>query len=313
LDRWTQDDYHGLAAVFAGLVRGQEVQFVGRGEVTHPRTGVAAIPKIPGNRFLNAAADPRQDFAAWVINSDNPYFAKAIIARVWESLMGRGLVTPVDDLRATNPASHPKLFNRLAENFVQNDFKLKPLIRQICASAAYQRSSRVEGDRVDDAELLRKFYAVANVKPLSAEVLSDAIRDVTNVPDEAAGSVRAIQVVDRSSLAEKLQFLGQCLPGETCSTDPAAQRGITSKLHLMNGDLLNVQIRDPRCRLQTMLQNGTSTDAIVDKFYRRALGRNPSRLEDTTWADRLSGADHKERCEDFLWALLNCQEFTTNQ
>ena len=155
LDRWTQDDYHGLAAVFAGLDRGQVVQFTGRGEITHPRTGEPAVARIPGKRFLHGSGDERKEFADWLTSADNPYFAKAMAGRVWEALMGQGLVSPVDDMRATNPPSHPELLDRLSHDFVQNGYKLRPLIRLICNSAAYNRRSRpVEAGRVDDRFLL---------------------------------------------------------------------------------------------------------------------------------------------------------------
>src|SRR6476619_6992185 len=102
LDRWTQDDYHGLAAVFARLDRGREVKVTNRGGVTNPRSGEPAMPRIPGVRYLDAGVDGRDAFADWLISSDNSYFAKAIVNRLWKAMFGRGLVEPADDLRDTN-------------------------------------------------------------------------------------------------------------------------------------------------------------------------------------------------------------------
>ncbi|WP_442510430.1 DUF1553 domain-containing protein [Novipirellula sp. SH528] len=312
LDRWTQDDYHGLAAVFVGIDRGQVVRFTGRGEITHPRTGEPAVAKIPGQPFIPGGVDPRQSFADWLTSSENPYFAKAMAGRVWETLMGRGLVSPVDDLRATNPPSHPELLDQLAHYFSENNYQLRPLIRLICNSAAYNRASRaMGGDNVDN-----RFYVHAITKPLSAEVLADAISDVTGVADEYDGVRRAINVVDRTVSASKLEFLGQCLPGEPCSSDVRIDRGIASQLHLMNGGLINEKIRDSDCRLRSLIEQGASTDEIVNTFYLVAFSRPPTNNELAGWVNRISStADPQERTarlEDFLWALLNCHEFSTN-
>lgn len=313
LDHWTQDDYHGLAAIFAGFERNQVVRFNGRGTVMHPRTGISAVPRIPGERFVTKNSDARREFSHWLTRDANPYFAKAMVGHVWQTLMGRGLVTPVDDLRETNPASHPKLVNRLSTFFTENDFKLRPLIRLICQSAAYQRSaSPPEIGPIDSPD---QFYSRAIIKPLSAEVLADAIGDVTGVADDYGGVRRAINVVDRASSSDRLQFLGQCLPSENCSASSGSGRGIASKLHLMNGELLNAKIINSDGRLQQMLGNHVATDDLVGEFFVRALCRPPSERELTDWVDRIDASEDQqkhERCEDFLWALLNCHEFTNS-
>ncbi|MGB7325890.1 MAG: DUF1549 domain-containing protein, partial [Rubripirellula sp.] len=277
LDQWTQDDYHGLAAIFAGFERNRRVQFTGRGTVVHPRTESDARPRIPGDRFLPPNTDNRHEFSRWLTDDDNPYFARAMVGRVWQSLLGRGLIDPVDDLRATNPASHPELLDQLSRFFAENDFKLRPLIRLICNSAAYQRSSAVPATGPTDDT--GQFYSHAIVKPLAAEVLADAISDVTGVrnhyPDYPRAA-RAINVVDRASTSDRLQFLGQCPPGENCSTSSNSDRGIASKLHLMNGDLLNAKIIDNDGRLQKMLIDNMATGVMVRELYVRALCRVPS-------------------------------------
>ena len=312
LDRWTQDDYHGLAAVFAGLERGRVVRFIEGGEVSHPRTGDAAVAKLPGGAYIAGDGDPREAFADWLTGSENAYFAKAMAGRVWESLMGRGLVSPVDDLRATNPSSHPKLLDRLADEFAAEDYRLRPLIRTICNSAAYQRGNHDdESNPPDDC-----FYSQAISKPLSAEVWADAISDVTGVADNYGGTTRAINVVDRTVSASQLEFLGQCLPGDACQGDQKGNRGIASQLHLMNGDLLNKKVYDPEGRLNRLLLSQTSTEQIATEFYLRAFSRSPTDRELANWVKQIDSTDGEQpraaRLEDFLWALLNCHEFTTN-
>ena len=125
LDRWTQDDYHGLAAVFAHLERGREVKVVARG--TSLTRGPASRPGrgSPASRFLDREEDGLAVLAEWLTQPGNPYFARATVNRLWKALMGRGLVEPVDDLRATNPATNPELLDALAADFVAHDFDLR--------------------------------------------------------------------------------------------------------------------------------------------------------------------------------------------
>ncbi|MEM7560152.1 MAG: DUF1549 domain-containing protein [Planctomycetota bacterium] len=138
LDRWTQDDYHGLAAIFAKMRLGDNVSVKPDGEVTHPRTLEPAIPRIPGGEFLNSGkVDKREQLVDWLTANDNPYFAKAIVNRLWKHMMGRGLIEPVDDLRATNPATHPELLEQLAADFVVHDYDLRHTLMLIASSQAF--------------------------------------------------------------------------------------------------------------------------------------------------------------------------------
>ncbi len=320
LDRWTQDDYHGLAAVFARIEHGRTIRVGTRGEVTHPGTGEAAVPRIPGETFLPADGDGRTALAEWLTSSDNPYFATAMVNRLWKALMGRGLVEPTDDLRATNPATHPPLLDRLAEDFIRHNYDLRHTLRLIANSAAYQRSSRTtDANRIDD-----RFYSHAIVKSLHAEVLADALADVTGVPERYGDlplGTRAVTLVDPRTPSESLDILGRCSREDSCEASGDEQGGLTTKLHLINGPLVNEKIMAPHGWLGQSL-NGrrsineirTNEDIIVD-FYLHALGRIPREQELAYWKKKVNAYDQrgrKERMEDFVWSLLNCAEFTTN-
>ena len=133
LDRWTQDDFHGFAAVFAKLDRGQVVKLTGRGDVTNLRTGEPAIPRIPGQRYLQSAGNHLEEVAASLTATDDRQFARAMVNRLWQAMMGRGLIEPIDDMRETNPASHPKLLTHLADDFAGNGYNLRRLLKQIAS------------------------------------------------------------------------------------------------------------------------------------------------------------------------------------
>ena len=312
LDRWTQDDYHGLAAVFAKLERGRVVKVGARGVVTNPRTGEPAVPRIPGTRFIDHP-DPMAAFAGWVAAKDNPYFAQAMVNRLWRAMFGRGLVEPVDDLRSTNPATHPRLLDRLAWDFTQNGYDLRRTLKLIALSRAYGRSAKaVPGNEADD-----RYYSRSYRRPLEPEVLADAIAAVTGVPEDYPGlpkGTRAITLYDPVTPAPSLDVLGRCSRVAGCEEN-AQGGGLPAKLHLLNGELLNAKIIAKEGRLAKLIAAGRSDREIVTEFYLRGFGRRPSEKELTGWLDRIvkAGPDTRLEClEDLLWSLLNSREFTTN-
>jgi hypothetical protein len=316
LDKWTQDDYHGLAAIFAKIEGGQVVKIKSSGEVIHPATREKAVPRIPGTRFLPAdVADGRVELVDWLTGPDNPYFAKAIVNRLWKAMMGRGLVEPVDDFRSTNPATHPELLTELADDFVAHDYDLRRTLRRIALSETYARSSNaLPQNKSDD-----RFYSHALKKPLAPEVLADAISDVLGVPDvygnESEGT-RAVSLFNPSTESEALDILGRCSREVSCETSTDATDGLQRKLHLFNGDLLNARISVSGSRLARLILAGKSPIAIVDEFYLAALSRYPTDDERQFWqqklVDKVTPNAQRALLEDFVWSLMTCNEFQTN-
>jgi hypothetical protein len=316
LDRWTQDDYHGLAAIFANIDGGRIVKSRAGGEVIHPRTLEAATPRIPGERFLEASANnPREQLADWLTDDANPYFAKAIVNRLWRHLMGRGLVEPVDDFRATNPATHPALLDQLADDFVKHEYRLRHTLRLITRSAAYARSANATDQNQHDD----RFYSHAARRPLEPEVLADAISDVLAVPDsygELPLGTRAVALVDPATPSLALDILGRCDRRASCERPTAAVGGLSQKLHLFNGTLLNARLAADESRLAQLLARGKTPLEIIDAFYVAALSRPPTPQEQQAWRNQLESTtradDQRAFLDDFLWAILTCNEFTTN-
>lgn len=318
LDRWTQDDYHGLAAILAQVDSGRIIRARTTGQVIHPVTLAAAEPGIPGERSPGKA--DREALAAWLTAPDNPYFARAQVNRVWARLMGRGLVDPVDDLRATNPATHPELLDELARTWQEEGYRLKPLIARICNSQAYQRSSHAE----HDSELARRYYAVATPRRLPPAVLADAIDDVTGVasayPQQPEGR-RAVAIYDGALSIEPLDLLGRCLTGEGCAAGPAPMTaGLRQQLHLLNGAWLNAKLQNPQGRLARRIAAGATVAELLDAFHLHALGYPPTpdqkqrwlaEIEDDEQASQVSVTE-QEHLQDWLWGLLTCREFSTN-
>ncbi len=314
LDQWTQDDYHGLAAIFAPVRRGATITVGTSGDVMHPRTGEPAVPKLPAGRFLSADEDALRVFAEWLTSRDNAWFDRAIANRVWKLLMGRGLVEPVDDLRASNAATHPRLLDELAHEFARNGRRLRPLIRTICRSEAFARSSIPVRADLHDAS----FYSHAVAVELEPEVLIDAVADVTGIrtkfPDSLRAGNRTIELVARDVKSETLDVLGRCSVDAECGTESNAAP-LPRALLLINGAFLNDQISATEGTLSELLKSGTGNSSLVTAYYRRALTREPTAEELTFWENQLAQAvDPKQRraiAEDFLWGLLTCREFVT--
>ncbi len=162
-EKWSQDDYYGMAAFFVrlgtkasrefGLFGGERVTYLRpTGEINNPRTGAVVKPHPLDGPVMEDPLDRRRKLADWVTSPENPLFARNIVNRFWGYLMGRGLVEPIDDLRVTNPASNPDLLDALAQDFVKAKFDLKHLLRTIMRSRAYQLgSSATPGNQADVA------------------------------------------------------------------------------------------------------------------------------------------------------------------
>ncbi|MFK7734739.1 MAG: DUF1553 domain-containing protein [Pirellulaceae bacterium] len=310
LDRWTQDDYHGLAAIFAKLEQGQIVREKPGGITIHPRTREPAIPKLPGVA-LEEEVD-RRNLSDWLTDEENPYFAKAIVNRLWKQMMGRGLVEPVDDFRSTNPATHPKLLNELARDFVNHGYRIRHTIKVIATSAAYSRSAVPTADNNDD----NQFYSHFICRPLPPEVLADAISDVLGAFEQYGDlplGTRAISLVSPNTPSDTLDVLGRCGREESCEDAAVTSGGLSHKLHLFNGALLNARILANESRLSKMLADDRLPMNMIEEFTEIALSRKLARDEKQFWISQLKKSDDKTALmSDYVWALLSSDEFTTN-
>jgi hypothetical protein len=313
LDQWTQDDYHGLAAVFAPLDRSRHVKLLDRGSVTNLRTGEPAVPRIPGLRNLTAEDDRLTAVVEWLTSDTDLLLARATTNRLWRFLFGRGLCEPVDDLRETNPATHPELLQQLTREFASRGYRLRPILKMMVLSSTYGRSDQsVAGNEADD-----RFYSHAIRRPLEPEVLLDAISDITGVQEsfEPHHAKRAVQVIDAALPAEALDVLGRCHRVAGCQENEAGAPGLAAQLHLVNGTAINRRTADSSGRLQQMIVAHRSVAEILGEFWIRGLGRHASAEELSNWQAKIEHSEATEqqrRLEDFVWSLLNSRDFQEN-
>jgi hypothetical protein len=323
-DRWSQEDYAGMTAYFAQLQRkntplGEILLAEGDPVTNHPRTGqpVPAHPLGLPTPDKNPPGDRRRELAAWLTAPDNPWFARNIANRIWAHLLGRGIVEPVDDFRATNPPTNPQLLDALAEHLVQEKFDLRSLLRTICASRTYQHASETNETNARDEQN----YSRALYKRMDAEVLLDAICQTTGVPEQFDGApagTRAIELWDSQIEHYFLRLFGRPVRQSACECERVVEPSVAQVLHLLNSERVDGKLKHAAGRVALLAKRETSDQRLVEELYLSALARFPTAAERQTGVEYLSAAApgdlsrRRERAEDLLWTLLNSLEFVFN-
>jgi hypothetical protein len=255
--------------------------------------------------------DRRAVLAEWLASPRNPWFATSFANRVWAHFMGIGIVEPVDDFRVSNPASNPELLEALGRRFTESRYDLKALVRDICNSRTYQRSTgRNESNATDERN-----FAHANLRRIKAESLLDTISAVTNTKDKFAGlplGARAVQIADGQRSTYFLTTFGRATRETVCSCEVKMEPTLSQALHLLNGDTSNSKIRNSDVIPKLMSTKKYPEERILE-LYIRCLSRKPTGEE----LDKLrpilgEGSNEKQALEDIFWALLNSREFLFN-
>lgn len=258
--------------------------------------------------------DRRRPLADWMTANNNPFFARNLVNRFWAYLMGRGLVEPIDDMRATNPASNPELLDALAADLVKNKYDLKALLRTILNSRAYQLSSQTtEGNEADMANVHHTRYTT---RRLTAEQMADAIDHATGTREKYPGlplGTRAIQLPDTKVRSFLMDVFGRPARQITCECERSMQPNIAQALHLLNGDFLNRKMALATGRLETMLAKKIPVSDMIDELYLVTVSRPPTSKEKARAQEWLGQApSQREGINDLLWVLLNSREFQFN-
>ncbi|MCY2985331.1 MAG: DUF1549 and DUF1553 domain-containing protein [Planctomycetota bacterium] len=321
-EKWAQKDYFQMAAFFsqvktkAGLSPDEAILYAGSGQPrsSHPKTGEALKPAgLDGpSRADSDVRDPREYLVDWMVDKNNPFFAKSISNRYWKHFFGRGLVEPEDDMRVTNPPSNSPLLDALATQLVDSNYDTKGLIRAICNSRVYQLDSEPNGENLRD----RKCYSRNYPKRLSAEQILDAVDQVTQTAtsfEAMPDRTKAIALPDSSFRSYFLTVFGRPDATTACECERANDSTLAQSLHFANSKELIAKLAEAN-GLPTSLANRTTThEERLQELYLRAFSRKPSDSEikpAIAYIDRK--ADKLEAYQDLTWALLNCKEFLFN-
>jgi hypothetical protein len=319
---WSQDDFYGFAAFFArvghqgGLsppISGTEevIYTLPKGDLKHVRTGDSVAPKTLDGRRLEASPeeDPRVPLAEWMTSPENPWFARVMANRVWAELMGQGIVEPVDDIRATNPASNEPLLDFLADDFRQHGYDIKHLIRTFATAHVFGLSTTPNERNAGDLRNFSRAYR----QRLRAEVLLDAVNDILDVEEDFSAmppGSRATQLWTHRASSVFLDTFGRPDPNQ----DPPCERmtDVTTPqvLHLMNSPELNSKLTRDGARPAQLAASELPADRIVEEAYLWVYSRLPTSRETGVATAALNETGkRRERVEDLFWALLNTPEF----
>jgi hypothetical protein len=339
LEKWTNDQYYAFANLFSRVRAkgwggdsrsgdGIRTLFVeSRGELLQPRTGKPQLPAPLDGETLDPddTGDRRYHLAKWLTAPENPYFTRTIANRVWAAFFGMGIVEPVDDLRASNPASNEPLLEALSETLVDNGYDLKALMRLILQSETYQRSSGTLPENAGDSRYFSRYYP----RRLIAEVLHDAIAGITDVPAEFTAvklqdgseektafypkGTRALQLYDSAVASYFLKAFGRNDRDIACECERSVQPSMVQAMHLSNGDTINAKLAKPESRVTKLLQAvGMDETKWVDEAFMLCLSRAPTQVEKAQFQSVFATAaaeDKRAALEDLFWALLTSREF----
>jgi hypothetical protein len=330
-EKWSQDDYWGLAAFYGRLGRKnvptagfpqalqnlrQAIYTKPNGEVRNKRTGRPAVMRPPDGEAVKVppGEDPRHALIDWMVDAKNPFFAKAVVNRYWAHFFGRGLVDPVDDMRVTNPPSNPELLDALARDFVEHKYSLKHLIRTICKSRTYQLSAVPNEYNRHDKRAYARYYP----RRMSAEVLYDAVSQVTGAPPSFAGlpgdrhsPSRAIMLPDESFRSYFLDVFGRPQRQSACECERVTEANLAQALHLLNSNEIQGKLARPGGRAEQMAKDRRPDAEKVEELFLWALGRRPTpaQLDQALAHIARHERDKRAAYENILWALINTKEF----
>ena len=319
----SQADYYGFAAIFARVGKKGSTEFglQGKdttiyikddGEARHARTGQVMKPKALGSPVLEDPIDRRQALARWLSDRSNTALSRNLANRLWGYVFGRGLVDPVDDLRASNPCSNPELLDYLAVALVRAEYDQKKFLKELFQSAVFRLSAIASNDLDAEAVYATHFQP----RRLSAEQMLDAVDLAAGTrekfPDVPLG-YRASGLPDVGFASRFLDVFGRPKRVVVCECERSTSASMSQALLLMSGTQLQRKVADPAGRVARLVKEKASTSALVEELYLASLGRKPDDGEMKAASDSITQAGNaREGAEDLLWALLNCREFQFN-
>jgi hypothetical protein len=333
LEKWNTQDYWSMAAFFSRVdvkvpkaeKKDKKAEKVepghswivslkpGLAEATHPRTKKSLKPAgLDGPELeLSPDDDPRGKLVDWLAAPANPFFARTLVNRYWKHFLGRGLVEPEDDLRATNPATNPELLDALAKSFIESKYDIKKVVRSICLSNAYRLSSLPNEFNAQDRQNYSRFLP----RRLHAEVLFDALDAVTLTRPAFKGvpaGTRAVQLPDNQFESYFLSVFGRPDAASACECERGEGSTLAQSLHMYNSVELAKKVAGDR--LKRLTADNRPAEERLTELYLIALSRPPSSEELSELRAYLEGrADQLSAAyEDILWALVNTKEFQFN-
>lgn len=346
-DRWTQTDYRAYANIFAQVkvgispeakkaidqanaelrknsmarnnnqitqVRELYVSNDRLRRLPHPETNASLPPRALGGPDIPLEGDAREALFKWLVQPDNPYFARIFVNRVWAHYFGVGLVEPVDNFSAANPPSNERLLDALAKDFVAHKYDIRHLERTVLNSRTYQLSATPNETNRHDKNSFARSY----VRRMMAEVVVDVMNEALGVKEtfgnDVPAGVRAIEVapsrVQNGNLAYAFRIFGRPPRATTCDCERAMEPALPQTLYLMTDQTILSKITSGR--LRTLLAEKKADADVVDELFLATVSRFPTAEEKASVLESVASRGRQEGFGDALWALVNTREFILN-
>ncbi len=289
-ERWTQSQHWELAAFFARVGRrggpggkSEEIIFDKKdGEIKAPYNNQVVQPLFPykHSASIPSEASRREKLARWMTARENEYFTKSYVNRIWSYFLGLGIIDPVDDLRASNPATNPELLAYLENDFVENGFDVRRLMKLITSSRTYQHSIKSNKWNEDD----EVNFSHASARRLSAETLYDSVHLVTGSTTSFAGQRKGTRAAELPGPEIKtkdgfLDLFGRPPRESVCECERTTGMSLGQALNLVNGSTVSDAINNPENDISNLLLIEKNPANIVEELFLRILNRYPSQKE----------------------------------
>ncbi|HEX5105318.1 MAG TPA: DUF1549 and DUF1553 domain-containing protein, partial [Pirellulaceae bacterium] len=322
-ERFSQEDYYGLAGFFSRMGRksfGEPPPYFASPNVQtgekNPLTDKTPEPKYLDGEYakFSPEEDPRHALVDWMARPDNPYFAKALVNRLWGHFFGRGIVHEVDDLRQTNPPSNQELLDALARDFIEHKFDVKHIIQKLLTSQVYQLSAEPTPQNEHDQQNFARYYA----RRMPAEVLLDALDQATGTKTRFSGvaaSSRAVDLPHEGFGSYFLDAFDRPRRVTTCECERSSGATLAQVLLLANSDEIENKLADGNGKIAKLVETKRPTKEIVEELFLGAFSRPPRDAELTAALATASAAgqnNERQALEDVLWTLINSREFMFN-
>ena len=319
----SQRNYYELSAHFSrvrlkGIRFGldDEVVFLAQdGDVTMPGTEEPLTPAAFGvvTATDSQSPDRRSGLANWLTTDENQFFARSTVNRIWYHLMGQGIVEPIDDFRRSNPPSNPELLDLLASRFIEEGYRVRPVVEMILNSSTYQLSSRdtvVQGERAADAS---RYFVAPIVRLLTAEQILDAISTATGIPEVFEGyplGTTAVGLAEGNVNHKFLKAFTRPIRDVACDCARDTDPTLNQVIHLLNNPSILDKIDAPDSRLGQWLTQGLADSEVIENVYLATLSRRPTRQEYRIAHKHFKAVgDRAAAMRDLQHALLNANEF----
>lgn len=339
-EKWSQKDYFQMVAFFSKVAKKEGEQpedpvffsRMGGAGARHPKSGEFLKPAGLDGQALQLAndQDPREHLVDWMVDGENPFFARSLVNRYWKHFFAMGMVEPEDDMRVTNPPSNPELLDELANRFSKSGYDIRQLLRLICTSTTYRLDSASNEYNLRDNNSFSRYYP----KRLQAEVLLDAINSVTLSTTKFNGlpeDTRAVSLPDTSYTSYFMNVFGQPDSATACECERTGEATLAQSLHLLNSKEVQQKLTNDAGMAATLANNSASHVDNVSQLYLVALSRKPSADElavakahldeslpdNGTESSTEQGKNETRKklrsaYEDLIWAIINTKEFLFN-